>query len=157
MSDTPRTKAATRMAFTSEYMVEIDEAEKLERELAEVTKQRDALAEDCKRYRYRDSRMNSASTVTLDQLVFHLFEARRDAKNARKLWRDKATEVGECYGCSHEHGPCYLQRNPELCDVCAAKQPFWEARQQANIRAAVALRRVLNAGKFLSVKRGQYE
>ena len=45
MSDTPRTKAATRMAFTSEYMVEIEEAQKLERELAEVTKQRDALAE----------------------------------------------------------------------------------------------------------------
>jgi hypothetical protein len=40
MSDTPRTKAATRMAFTSEYMVEIEEAQKLERELAEVTKQR---------------------------------------------------------------------------------------------------------------------
>jgi chromosome segregation ATPase len=66
MSDTPRTKAATRMAFTSEYMVEIEEAEKLERELAQskeanaglmracdnlereladMTKQRDALAE----------------------------------------------------------------------------------------------------------------
>ena len=44
MSDTPRTKAATRMAFTSEYMVEIEEAQNLERELAEVTKQRDALA-----------------------------------------------------------------------------------------------------------------
>ena len=33
MSDTPRTKAATRMAFTSEYMVEIEEAQKMEREL----------------------------------------------------------------------------------------------------------------------------
>ena len=36
MSDTPRTKAATRMAFTSEYMVEIEVAQKLERELTEV-------------------------------------------------------------------------------------------------------------------------
>jgi len=45
VSDTPRTKAATRMGFTSEYMVEIEEAQKLERELAEVTKQRDALSE----------------------------------------------------------------------------------------------------------------
>ena len=36
MSDTPRTKAATRMAFTSEYMVEIEEAQKLERELADA-------------------------------------------------------------------------------------------------------------------------
>ena len=45
MSDTPRTDAASRMAFTSEHMVPIQEAQKLERELAEVTKQRDALAE----------------------------------------------------------------------------------------------------------------
>ena len=65
MSDTPRTDAATRMAFTSEHMVEIEEAQKLERELAQskeanaglmracdkleseiadITKQRDALA-----------------------------------------------------------------------------------------------------------------
>jgi hypothetical protein len=36
MSDTPRTKAATRMAFTSEHMVEIEEAQKIERELAEA-------------------------------------------------------------------------------------------------------------------------
>jgi len=36
MGDTPRTKAATRMAFTSEYMVEIELAQKLERELAEA-------------------------------------------------------------------------------------------------------------------------
>ena len=35
MSDTPRTKAATRMAFTSEHMVEIEEAQKMERELAD--------------------------------------------------------------------------------------------------------------------------
>jgi hypothetical protein len=45
MSDTPRTKAASRMAFSGEYMVEIEEAQKIERELADMTKQRDALAE----------------------------------------------------------------------------------------------------------------
>jgi hypothetical protein len=66
MSDTPRTDAATRMAFSGEYMVPIQDAQKLERELAEakeadaglmracdylereladMTKQRDALAE----------------------------------------------------------------------------------------------------------------
>lgn len=45
MSDTPRTDAATRMAFSGEYMVPIQDAQKLERELAEVTKQRDQLAE----------------------------------------------------------------------------------------------------------------
>ena len=45
MSDTPRTDAATRMAFSGEYMVPIEDAQKLERELAEVTKQRDAFAE----------------------------------------------------------------------------------------------------------------
>ena len=33
------------MAFTSEYMVEIEETQKMERELADMTKQRDALAE----------------------------------------------------------------------------------------------------------------
>ena len=45
MSDTPRTDAATRMAFSGEYMVPIQDAQKLERDLAEVTKQRDELAE----------------------------------------------------------------------------------------------------------------
>ena len=45
MSDTPRTDAATRMAFSGEYMVPIVDAQKLERDLAEVTKQRDELAE----------------------------------------------------------------------------------------------------------------
>ena len=65
MSDTPRTDAATRMAFSGEYMVPIQDAQKLERdlaqskeanaglmracenlerELADMTKQRDALA-----------------------------------------------------------------------------------------------------------------
>ena len=33
------------MAFSGEYMVPIEDAQKLERELAEVTKQRDQLAE----------------------------------------------------------------------------------------------------------------
>jgi hypothetical protein len=45
MSDTPRTDAASRMAFSGEYMVPIQEAQNLERELADMTKQRDALAE----------------------------------------------------------------------------------------------------------------
>jgi hypothetical protein len=50
MSDTPRTDEATRMAFSGEYMVPIQDAQKLERELAEVTKQRDALAEALRWY-----------------------------------------------------------------------------------------------------------
>jgi light-regulated signal transduction histidine kinase (bacteriophytochrome) len=33
------------MAFTCEHMVEIEDAQKMERDLADVTKQRDALAE----------------------------------------------------------------------------------------------------------------
>jgi hypothetical protein len=45
MSDTPRTDAASRMAFSGEYMVPIQDAQKLECELADMTKQRDALAE----------------------------------------------------------------------------------------------------------------
>jgi len=44
VSDTPRTDAATRMAFSGEYMVPIVDAQKLERELADMTKQRDELA-----------------------------------------------------------------------------------------------------------------
>lgn len=36
MSDTPRTDAATRMAFSGEYMVPIEDAQKLERELADM-------------------------------------------------------------------------------------------------------------------------
>ena len=36
MSDTPRTDAASRMAFSGEYMVPIEDAQKLERELADV-------------------------------------------------------------------------------------------------------------------------
>lgn len=47
MSDTPRTKAATRMAFTSEYMVEIDEAQKLERELAQSKEANAGLMRAC--------------------------------------------------------------------------------------------------------------
>jgi len=39
VSDTPRTDAATRMAFSGEYMVPIEYAQKLERELAEARKQ----------------------------------------------------------------------------------------------------------------------
>ena len=42
MSDTPRTDAASRMAFSGEYMVPIEDAQKLERELARVTEQRDS-------------------------------------------------------------------------------------------------------------------
>ena len=34
--NTPRTDAASRMAFSGEYMVPIEDAQKLERELAEV-------------------------------------------------------------------------------------------------------------------------
>ena len=48
MSDTPRTDAATRMAFSAEYMVPIEDAQNLERELAEVQKQRNTLAEALK-------------------------------------------------------------------------------------------------------------
>ena len=36
MSDTPRTDAATRMSFSGEYMVPIQDAQKLERELADM-------------------------------------------------------------------------------------------------------------------------
>ena len=47
MSDTPRTKAATRMAFTSEHMVEIEEAQKMERELAQSKEANAGLMRAC--------------------------------------------------------------------------------------------------------------
>jgi hypothetical protein len=53
MSDTPRTKAATRMAFSSEHRVEIEAAQKLEHELivmkaqfAEYVKAEDAWRDE---------------------------------------------------------------------------------------------------------------
>jgi len=50
MSDTPRTDAASRMAFSGEYMVPIEYAQKLERELADMTKQRDHYKAACDQY-----------------------------------------------------------------------------------------------------------
>ena len=50
MSDTPRTDKASRMAFSGEYMVEIEEAQKIERELADMTKQRDHYKAACDQY-----------------------------------------------------------------------------------------------------------
>ena len=86
----------------------------------------------------------------VEELVLCLYEARREAKRTLKLWQEKAAEVGQCEGHNEEDWPCYLQKNHDLCEVCAAKQPFWEARQKASIAAGVALRRVLNAGKLIS-------
>ena len=50
MSDTPRTDAASRMAFSGEYMVPIEDAQKIERELADMTKQRDHYNKSCDQY-----------------------------------------------------------------------------------------------------------
>jgi chromosome segregation ATPase len=66
MSDTPRTKAATRMAFTSEYMVEIEEAQKLERELAEAQKQRDSLADALEKAKIAEMQLENAD-INLEQ------------------------------------------------------------------------------------------
>jgi hypothetical protein len=66
MSDTPRTDEASRMAFSGEYMVEIEEAQKIERELAEVTKQRDALAEALRNYMSHHRRYGF---VTLNEVL----------------------------------------------------------------------------------------
>ena len=79
MSDTPRTDAASRMAFSGEYMVPIEEAQKLERELAEVTKQRDALAEALElflsRVRYTSIFMNGNPTGGTFDYRSHGFDA----------------------------------------------------------------------------------
>jgi hypothetical protein len=79
MSDTPRTDAASRMAFSGEYMVPIEEAQKLERELAEVTKHRDALAEALElflsRVRYTSVFMNGNPTGGTFDYRSHGFDA----------------------------------------------------------------------------------
>jgi hypothetical protein len=90
MSDTPRTKAASRMAFSGEYMVEIEEAQKLERELADMTKQRDHYKAACDQY-------------SEDEMLCKLHEAtkQRDAlADALPLAMARAYERG--YQCGHE-------------------------------------------------------
>jgi hypothetical protein len=47
MSDTPRTDAATRMAFSGEYMVEIEEAQKMERDLTQSKEANAGLMRAC--------------------------------------------------------------------------------------------------------------
>ena len=47
MSDTPRTDAAARMAFTSEHMVPIEDAQKLERDLAQSKEANAGLMRAC--------------------------------------------------------------------------------------------------------------
>lgn len=47
MSDTPRTDAATRMAFSGEYMVLIRDAQKLERDLAQYKEANAGLMRAC--------------------------------------------------------------------------------------------------------------
>ena len=47
MSDTPRTDAASRMAFSGEYMVPIQEAQKLERDLTQYKEANAGLMRAC--------------------------------------------------------------------------------------------------------------
>jgi hypothetical protein len=47
VSDTPRTDAATRMAFSGEYMVPIQDAQKLERDLAQYKESNAGLMRAC--------------------------------------------------------------------------------------------------------------
>jgi hypothetical protein len=67
------------MAFSGEYMVPIEEAQKLERELAEVTKHRDALAEALElflsRVRYTSVFMNGNPTGGTFDYRSHGFDA----------------------------------------------------------------------------------
>jgi hypothetical protein len=79
MSDTPRTDAAKRMAFSGECMVPIQDAQKLERELADMTKQRDSLAEALElflsRVRYTSVFMNGNPTGGTFDYRSHGFDA----------------------------------------------------------------------------------
>jgi hypothetical protein len=50
MSDTPRTDAASRMAFSGEYMVPIQDAQKLERDLTQSKEANAGLMRACDKY-----------------------------------------------------------------------------------------------------------
>jgi len=88
--NTPRTDAATRMAFSGEYMVPIEDAQKLERELAEVTKQRDDYKAACDQYS-EDEMLCKLQEVTKqrDALAEALEELERTAGQST-LWDDPA-------------------------------------------------------------------
>ena len=130
MSDTPRTKAATRMAFTSEYMVEIEEAQKLERdltqskeanaglmracdklerELGEVTKQRNHYKAACDQYS-EDELLCKLAEVTKqrDALAEALRTASERFRNPKYgcMWDDAADDIDKTLsavkGGSHE-------------------------------------------------------
>jgi uncharacterized protein (UPF0335 family) len=54
------------MAFSGEYMVPIQDAQKLERELEEVTKQRDALADALEKAKIAEMQLENAD-INLEQ------------------------------------------------------------------------------------------
>jgi len=111
VSDTPRTDAATRMAFSCEHMVEIEEAQKLERDLAQskeanaglmracdnlesqladMTKQRNHYKAACDQYS-EDEMLCKLAEVTKqrDALAEALEELERTAGQST-LWDDPA-------------------------------------------------------------------
>jgi len=78
------------MAFSGEYMVPIEDAQKLERELAEVTKQRDDYKAACDQYS-EDEMLCKLQEVTKqrDALAEALEELERTAGQST-LWDDPA-------------------------------------------------------------------
>ena len=113
MSDTPRTKAATRMAFTSEYMVEIEEAQKLERELADMTKQIDPYERE-------------AAKAAINVLKRELAEVKNDLDFRRGLFELQEYQFNKVRG---ELAEARKQRNTlaealkSLCKAIISEEP----------------------------------
>ena len=83
MSDTPRTDAATRMAFSGEYMVPIQDAQKIERELDDMREmfREYVKAED----KWMESLSSFCSEGKRNQLRIKACELREKAKEVLGL------------------------------------------------------------------------
>jgi hypothetical protein len=97
-----------------------------------------------------------AVAVDLQRLVRRLYDARQSAAAAKKARAEKAAELGDCenfYRDDPENNgnQCYNTQQPreKWCDVCKAKQPFYEDYQHKSAMAGAALAAVLRAGKSL--------
>jgi hypothetical protein len=78
MSDTPRTKAATRMAFSCEHMVPIEEAQKIERELADALTALAMLGDRHERDLAQSKEANAGLMRACDKLELELLNAKEN-------------------------------------------------------------------------------
>jgi hypothetical protein len=100
MSDTPRTDAASRMAFSGEYMVPIEDAQKLERDLAQYKEANAGLMRACDNLERELAEANrrACEYYLTDEsvMVMESPDAAREArKKAAKLMIDMERELAE--------------------------------------------------------------